>query len=58
MRMYKVEYLPYILNSRFFTSNSKEAREKKKEKKRTKRGLTRRLYCYVYAYDAILIILF
>lgn len=23
-----------------------------------KRGLTRRLYCYVYAYDAILIILF
>lgn len=42
----------------------KYPREKKSKKKfygeRThkKRGLTRRLYCYVYAYDIILIILF
>lgn len=43
----------------------KKISERKKAKKKfygerthKKRGLTRRLYCYVYAYDIILIILF
>lgn len=48
-------------NEKYRKKERKRHREEEKkstENVHTKRGLTRRLYCYVYAYDIILIILF